>query len=513
MMSSRIRKWLLGGGAALLLIIAVGLIWTSIWFKPMLRERLITAIKEQYKREVKLKDLTISLLPSFSAVGTDLVIYQKDRPGLPPLIIIKRLQVEASLRGVLSEPLRIERVVLEGFQINIPPKRHDPDKTKEMKREPPRFIINEVIADGTYLQILPKKEGKEPLTFDISKLTLNSAGTTVPMKFRATLTNPKPPGDIYSTGEFGPWENGEPRLTPVSGDYTFKNADLSVFKGIAGTLASEGKYKGVLERIEVDGWTDTPDFTVKVSGYPIYLKTQFHAVVDGTDGDTYLEPVNAQFGRSSLVARGGVYGQPGVKGKTVSLNVTVSNAQIEDLLRLAVKGKPLMTGAVAFKTKFELPPGDRDIAEKLYLSGSFGVGSAKFTSLNVQEKVDELSQRARGQVGDEATDESVVSNLRGRFVLRKGRIDFSGLNFVVPGAEVQLNGGYSLSGEELDFTGTLSTEAKVSQMTTGVKSFFLKLADPFFKKKNKGAVIPIKITGKREAPQFGLDAGRVFSRN
>ncbi|MCI0338434.1 MAG: AsmA-like C-terminal region-containing protein [Acidobacteria bacterium] len=507
------RRCLLGVGAALLLIIMVGLIWASIWLKPMLRERLITAIKEQYEREVELKDLSISLLSGFSAVGRDLVIHQKDRPGLPPLIVIKRLQLEASLRGMLSEPVRIERLVLEGLQINTPPKQHDPDKTKETKREPPRFVINEVIADGTVLQILPKKEGKEPLTFEISKLTLNSAGTTAPLKFRATLSNPKPPGEIYSTGDFGPWETDEPSLTPVSGNYTFKNADLSVFKGIAGKLVSEGKYKGVLERIEVDGWTDTPDFMVNVSGHPVHLKTQFHAVVDGTDGDTYLEPVDVQFGRSSLVANGGVFGKPGVKGKTVSLDVKVLSARIEDLLSLAVKGdKPLMTGDVAFNTKFELPPGDIDITEKLYLSGNLGVGSAKFSSPNVQEKVDDLSQRARGQVGDEATDESVVSDLRGQFVLRNGHIDFSSLNFVVPGATVQLNGGYGLRSEELDFTGTLSTEAKVSQMTSGVKSFLLKLADPFFKKNTKGAVIPIKISGTREVPQFGLDVRRVFSR-
>ncbi len=489
-MGIRTRNLLLGGGAAFLLTIILGLIWASVRLKPVLRERLITAIKEQYKRDIELKDLHVSLLPGFSASGDGLVLHQKDRPDLPPLATVKRLTVSATLRGMLSEPLRIERVVLEGLQINVPPKRHDPDKTKGPKREPPRFVINEVIADGTFLQILPKKESKEPLSFDISKLTLHSAGTTEPMKFRATLTNPKPPGDIYSTGEFGPWENEEPSLTPLSGDYTFKNADLSVFKGIAGTLASEGKYKGVLERIEVDGWTDTPNFAVKLSGHPVHLKTQFHAIVDGTDGDTYLEPVNAQFGRSSLSARGGVYGKAGVKGKTVSLDVTVSGSRIEDLLRLAVKdNKPLMTGAVAFKTKFELPPGDRDIT-----------------------KVDELSQRARGQVGDDANDDSVVSNLRGHFVLQNSKISFSNLSFVVPGATVQLRGGYGLRSEELDFTGTRSTEAKVSQMTTGMKSFFLKLADPFFKKKGKGAVIPIKISGTREAPKFGLDAGRVFSK-
>jgi hypothetical protein len=348
---------------------------------------------------------------------------------------------KSNIDGNAERPAPRRTPPLEGLQINVPPKKRDSDKPDEPKPEPPRFVIGEVVANGTFLQILPKKEGMEPLTFDIAKLSLHSAGTIGVMDFRATLTNPKPPGNIQSVGKFGPWNNDEPSLTPVSGSYTFQKADLSVFKGIVGVLSSEGRYQGVLERIEVDGTTDTPDFTVKAGGYPVRLITQSHAIVDGTDGDTYLDPVNAQFGRSSLVARGGVYGKSGVKGKTVSLDVTVSDSRIEDMLRLAVKGnKPLMTGAIAFKTKFELPPGDRDVIEELNLDGGFGVGSARFTSLNVQEKVDELSQRAQGQVGDEAEDERVVSNLHGRFALNNGAIRFSSLSFNVPGATVDLQG-------------------------------------------------------------------------
>jgi hypothetical protein len=505
------HKWLIGAGATLLAIVAVFSLAT-VRLKQRLGERMIAAIKEQYKSDVELKDLDISLFPRFTAVGEGLTLRQKERPGLPPLITVNRLTVNATLSGVLSEQAHVERLTLEGLRINVPPKQHDSDKPEEKKTELPHFVINEVIADGAVLQILPKKEGREPLIFDIAELTLHSAGTAELMDFRATLTNPKPPGNIQSSGHFGPWNKDEPGLTPVNGSYTFQNADLSVFKGIAGVLSSDGKYQGVLGRVEVDGATDTPDFTVKIGGHPMHMKTQFHAVVDGADGDTYLDPVNAQFGRSSLVARGVVYGKPGVKGKTVSLDVVVSDSRIEDILRLAVKGeKPLMTGAIAFKTKFELPPGDRDVIEKLILNGGFGAGSARFTSLKLQEKVDKLSHRARGQVGDEVLDESVVSNLRGRFVLHNSAIRFSNMTFNVPGAAVQLQGSYTLRGEELDFDGSLHTQAKVSQMTKGVKSFFLKLVDPLFKKKGGGAVVPIKIRGTREEPKFGLDTERVFS--
>jgi len=41
-------------------------------------------------------------------------------------------------------------------------------------------------------------------------------------------------------------------------------------------------------------------------------------------------------------------------------------------------------------------------------------------------------------------------------------------------------------------------------MTTGWKSFLLKALDPFFKKHNAGAVIPIRVGGTRDNPSFGL---------
>ena len=58
--------------------------------------------------------------------------------------------------------------------------------------------------------------------------------------FTAELTNPKPHGRISTHGTFGPWRGGEPRLTPIRGDYEFRNANLDTIKGIAGMLSSTG---------------------------------------------------------------------------------------------------------------------------------------------------------------------------------------------------------------------------------------------------------------------------------
>ena len=83
----------------------------------------------------------------------------------------------------------------------------------------------------------------------------------------------------------------------------------------------------------------------------------------------------------------------------------------------------------------------------------------------------------------------------------------------MPGAFVDLKGGYELRTGEIDFRGTAKLNAKVSQMTTGFKSKLLKLADPWFSHDGAGTVLPIVISGTRGEPSFKLDFGRVLHRN
>jgi len=84
-------------------------------------------------------------------------------------------------------------------------------------------------------------------------------------------------------------------------------------------------------------------------------------------------------------------------------------------------------------------------------------------------------------------------------------IDMSNLVFAVDGANIDLAGTYQMDSGQLDFRGHLKMDAKISQTTTGIKSFFLKAVDPFFEKKGAGAYLPIKITGTKDHPNYGLD--------
>ena len=124
------------------------------------------------------------------------------------------------------------------------------------------------------------------------------------MGFEAELTNPRPVGTIHTKGSFGPWVVEDPGESPVTGDYQFEHADLGGFKGIAGILSSTGHYEGTLRDIVVDGETDTPDFRLTHFGTALPLHTNFHARVDGTNGDTWLEPVEATLGQLALLDAG-----------------------------------------------------------------------------------------------------------------------------------------------------------------------------------------------------------------
>jgi hypothetical protein len=321
-----------------------------------------------------------------------------------------------------------------------------------------------------------------------------------------------PRGRIETSGSFGPWNGADPDQTPISGNYAFKQANLNDIKGISGTLASVGSYSGVLRRVDVLGQTETPDFSIDLAGNTVPLKTQFKAIVDGTNGDTWLERVEATLARTTILATGAVVRTQNVKGRRVSLDLRIDQGHIEDLMRLAVKtGNPLV-GRITLQTKFLLPAGPADVVDRLQLNGHFKLTEAQFTSIDVQRKINVLSRRGRGDENADGTGHSVVSNLQGRFALRDAHLTFTDLTFAVPGAVVQLSGTYGLRDELMDFKGFFLADASLADMTSGVKSLLARLAQPFFRRPGGGTKIPIRISGPRANPTFGLDRGRVFDR-
>ena len=343
----------------------------------------------------------------------------------------------------------------------------------------------------------------------MSSATLSciTVGPNAPLRYDATLTNAVPKGQIHAVGTFGPWDTEAPGDSTVTGKYTFQNADLNTIKGIGGILHSVGDFTGQLDRIEVHGTADVPDFSLDTANHPIPLHTQFSAIVDGTTGDTYLQPVNAKLGGSEFSCQGAVVNVKG-QGHSIDLDVDVPAGRIQDFLQLAVKTKPVvMTGVLTMKTKLHIRPGKESVTQKLGLNGNFALGRMHFTNPQVQDKVDMLSLRAQGDPKDAKPGaEDVISHMTGKFQMGNGKLVLQDLIYTLPGATVNLAGVYTLDGKQFDFTGKIRTDAKLSQMVSSRwKSLGLKAVDPFFHKHGAGAEIPVKVTGTNTAPKFGLD--------
>lgn len=514
---SRKWQWIAGILLTVALAFAYFFSYAASHAEPILRARVIETLSARFKGKVELVGLEVSAYYGLAVRGTGLKIYgvndlNPSQPGIQPLISVEEFRFQTSVRSLLRSPTHVHTVFVKGLVLNIPPKEDIQDLSDIRKSSPKKMaiVVDELNCEDTDLVINTRKPGKLPLMFQISQLRMKDIGAGQPMRFQATLVNPKPVGNIDTIGYFGPFQETKPRATPVSGDYLFSNADLGDFRGIAGILSSVGNYRGTLGRIEVEGKTDTPDFRLTRSGHPVPLHTDFHAIVDGTDGDTYLDPVKAKFLHTAFTANGKVVRVKDPAGHDIELNVVMDQARVEDLLRLGVKtDPPILSGPIAMRAKMSLPPGHEDVADRLKLGGDFTIPDGKFSNEKIQDRLDALSLRAQGRpdLAKEQLDMNVQSQLSGVFRLDNGLFSFSRLQFAIPGVRSLVSGHYSLDGNIFDFHGTLQLQAKLSQMTTGWKSILLKPVDPFFAKQGAGTEIPFKITGTRSEPRFGLDFG------
>ncbi len=506
-----------------------------------------------------------------------------------PLIQLKEFRFHAPLRYQPDKPLRIALVRLEGLSIHIPP-RSERDKTSgfdsavaksrasaasrsrpaqagvashfAVPRQPAQpntapahpstapsaggltqdttpsssnsSMINYVVVERIEctqadLVLETDKPDKLPLEFAIAHLNLTHVTAGGAMGFEAELTNPKPQGLIHTTGSVGPWLVGDPGQTALTGSYRFDHADLSTFKGIAGILASTGKYQGTLSDLVVDGQADVPDFRLTHFGNSMPLHTTFHATVDGTDGDTWLDPVEATLGRSHFSTRGKVVRvKPSqasdlvavsgparsavtTGGHDIDLTVNVDHGYIDDFLRLASRSPTtLMTGNINLTASLHIPPGKEPVHQRIQLEGFFKLDDAHFNSEKIQDKIRDLSLRGQGRPKELKSDDvaRISSEMQGSFHLANAVLTLPDLEYNVPGAAIRLSGKYELDGF-MNFSGTARMDATVSQMVGGWKGFLLKPVDRFFKKDGAGTLVPIEIRGSHDAPEFSVDFGRL----
>lgn len=528
--------WWVASGLLVALATAAGVVELALHrAEPFLRARIVAGLAERFHARVELDSFHVSLVNGLWAEGKGLRIWpppQVEGVAAPdgqsePLIRLEEFRFHAPLRYRPGVPVHISLVELKGLSVRLPPHTHN---ARAAEAENPgtvqsggakgllSFQIDTIDCTGAELRMETSKPGKLPLEIAIARMKLTGVTAGGKIGFDAELTSPRPQGAIHTTGSFGPWQAGDPGESPIQGEYRFDHADLSSFKGIAGILSSTGRYMGTLRNLTVDGQTNTPDFRLTHFGAALALHTQFHATVDGTNGDTWLDPVDATLGRSHFKAVGQVVRVPRPDaprqslGHDIALTVNVDHARIEDFLRLTSRsGKVLLTGEVTLKSKLHIPPAAAPVHERLRLEGNFALDQAQFSSAKFQQRIEQLSLRGQGRPDElkNISSASVRSEMNGSFQMAGGVVTLPALTYTVPGATIQLKGTYTMEGGAMDFSGTVKTEATVSKMVGGWKGILLKPADRFFKKDGAGTEVPIRIDGTREDPKFSVDFGRM----
>lgn len=494
--------------AALALISVVAAVLLRPTISVLIRNRIQSSLSEQLQSRISFSDYHFAFAPIPSVTISDLTLRHRDRMDVPPLIRVAELSMRLPWHGLFASRLHIATVDLKGLCISLPPKQHDspppaPPQRSDLAEKLP-ILIDHVHAQDASITLLRAQPEKRPLVYQLHHLDIRNLSFLAPAEFDATLTNAVPRGEIHAQGTFGPWDSNNPRATPVQANYTFLDADLGTINGLRGTLSSRGSLRGPLEYLEVQGTTITPDFTLRRVGNPIELTTKFSATVDGTNGNTYLHSVEAHFLHSVLFTKGEVVDLDSkVRGRTINLDARSDDARAEDLIRLAVKtDRPVIRGPVKLRATIRIPEEDRDLSDRLEVTAQFVLTQGQFSNSEVQDKVDLLSRKGQGEPKNTEIAH-VPSELVASMHSKQGVIEFPQLRFQVPGAQLELEGTYTLGGGELAFSGNLYLDAKLSQTTTGAKSLLLKPVDPFFRGKNGGARIPVKVEGTKDRPVFG----------
>jgi len=490
---------------AVIFVIGLALLAT-LW--PFRQEKIVQSLQETFAGKISVGRYRHTIFPHPGGIVEDVVLQRgAGSTDKIPLATVKRLVVRANYPDLLLRPGYISQVVLEGLRVHVPLEGTSNSPTTEDSGGS-RRRVGEVLANDAVLEIVRRKG--EPLVFDIHTLKLNSVREGQPFDYRVAMRIPLPPGEVHSIGKFGPWNSQEISQTAVSGKYWYENADLGVFSGIAGKLSSEGEFGGNLGQLQASGKVDIPDFEVRRTRHAVPVKSQYQAVVDATNGDVQLQQVDSTVLQTRVLAHGSVAKKAGEHGKTTSLDLTVRDGKIQNVLRLFAKARrPALNGVTNFSAHVVVPPGEVPFLKKIRLSGDFGIDSGEFTKPDTQEDIVKLSETGAGKKpkdGDESDPNDVVSALAGHVELRGGTATFTNFSFSVPDAKATMHGTYNLLNEKIDLHGTLRTTAKFSNTTSGVKSVLLKPFDAIFKRKHhEGAKVPVQLTGTYDDPHAGLE--------
>lgn len=409
----------------------------------------------------------------------------------PAIIQVRRLTITSNLSGLLRHHVSTLRA--EGARINLEPAALKKNKFGD------KTVIDNFVADDAVLEI--SKHSQPGLRFVFHSLALKNLNGGGATGFAAEFENPLPRGMVRTSGQFGPWRDGEPGSTPVSGSYALEEADLRVFNSIGGTLSSTGRFEGTFKELGVTGSTHSPEFVVMKTHHGQRLDTDFAATVNAFNGDVILRSVNARFGKDVINAVGSIARRKNGK-RSAEIDLRCDRGRVEDTFYPFIHSpRSPLVGDVEFQMHVVVPSGHESFLQKLQLSSTFKIQNATFTNPQTEARMSRVSSTTKRE-----EDES-LADFQGSVILRNGSAQFSSLSVHDQGAQASLRGKFNLITQKVDMHGQLKTAASLSKTTHGIKAVFAKVIEPFFKKKPHETVVPVHVGGTYSHPSFGLDIG------
>jgi hypothetical protein len=156
-----------------ILCVAASLVLT-IGMRGYVKDRVVEVLSEHFHSEVKIDSLTVIVYPRVYVSVRGVTLLFKNRTDIPPLMQIRSLSIGASIFGLLATPKHISSVHLEGMQLHIPPKPLHPEEKVQSPepKKPIPVVIDEVTADDSLLETLPRDPKKPPRDFNIHHVVL-----------------------------------------------------------------------------------------------------------------------------------------------------------------------------------------------------------------------------------------------------------------------------------------------------------------------------------------------------
>lgn len=433
--------------------------------------------------------------PGFVAQG--LAMRRNTAPDLPPLGSADELLVQGSWKDLLLFRRRVLLVEVKGMHVVIPPpgsqaNREDFPPGSSGDFTGPKTVVQQLHLAGATLDLMQDSGGR--LRFPIHDLRFYDLESGAAVHYEVDMENARPGGRILASGSFGPVRPKNLGDTPLSGHFRFGPVDLGQIGVLHGTLSSVGQFGGTLAAVEAAATEQTPDFAVG-KGRPARADGSVRCVVNGLNGDVVLHQVDVKTGATDIRAAGWVRGSP----KVTELDLNVAGGRTEDLLGPFLRERPPVVGAVWLKAHAHLDPAvhKAKFLERLKVDGRFSVPKEKLTDRKTEQSLTAFSERAQG--GHENAEQArpeVVSSLVGMVAIRRGVALARSLTFEVPATKADLSGTYRLTDGTAKLHGTVRIQADISHVATGWKAMLLKPLAPFFRRKNAGAALPIRITGR-----------------